>query len=832
MLINPFKKFTFNPNLRTLLVLPFVLQIIAGVGIVGYLSYKNGQKALRQITLELRHEIGTRIEEHLSNYLQTGHQLNQINEDAILLNELDINNLEKIGRYFAYEYKWIKGINLVAFGAEVNGSYVEVLKDSNGELRLTIIDNNKDGILKSYKVNNQGEILKLINQENNHNYDPRQRPWYQEAIAAGKPQWSHIYRTKFDEQLVIAASKPLYNQDGKLLGVLTNNTTLNKLSIFLNELKIGKTGTAFILNPDGLLIADSIKADLNEDPYDDMALLKPAIESDNIYLRKVAEVIFSESLNLHKIRTLREYEVKVNNNKLLVEVIPYQNAQGIDWLIVIMIPESDFMELIKQNTYTTIILSIIALILVLISGLITSSLIINPIIKLKNASQKIADGELNQRIPVQNIQELDALANSFNHMSEILTFSFNNLRESLQDVSNLKDAINQSAIVTLTDLEGNIIHGNDKLMEISGYSWDELEGQKTNKFKSGYHHHRFYQKMWATISKGKVWRGEIKNKSKNNQYYWVDATIVPLMDENGQPKQYLAIQTEISDRKELELNLENKVKQRTAELAQANQSITELNRQLCSENMLMSGKLKMLHEMQQLILPKTEEFKQIQALDIAGYMESADEVGGDYYDVIEQDGIITLTIGDVTGHGLESGMLMLMTQTAVRTLKQQGESNPIRFLDTLNRVIYNNVQRMKSDKNLTLNILNYYHNKVCISGQHEQIILVRKGGEIELIDTIDLGLPLGIDEDINDFIAHETIELNSGDGIVLYTDGITEARNMDKQFYEMERLCNVISKKWHKTAEEIKDAVIDDLKQYIGLQKIFDDITLLVVKQK
>ncbi|HBL10770.1 MAG TPA: hypothetical protein DD379_05080, partial [Cyanobacteria bacterium UBA11162] len=143
-----------------------------------------------------------------------------------------------------------------------------------------------------------------------------------------------------------------------------------------------------------------------------------------------------------------------------------------------------------------------------------------------------------------------------------------------------------------------------------------------------------------------------------------------------------------------------------------------------------------------------------------------DEVGGDYYDVLDTDGVVTIGIGDVTGHGLESGILMVMAQTAVRTLKEIREQDPVRFLDTLNRTIYKNVQRMNSDKNLTLAILNYSNGRISISGQHEETLVVRKGGEIERIDTMDLGLPIGLDENIADLISHITVELELGDGIV------------------------------------------------------------------
>ena len=278
--------------------------------------------------------------------------------------------------------------------------------------------------------------------------------------------------------------------------------------------------------------------------------------------------------------------------------------------------------------------------------------------------------------------------------------------------------------------------------------------------------------------------------------------------------------------------LEDKVEERTAELARANQAISALNQRLKTENLRMSAELDILKQMQQLILPKPAELAAITELDIAGFMEAADEVGGDYYDVLFNDGVVTLCIGDVTGHGLESGLLMVMTQTAVRTLKEVQELDPVRFLDTLNRTIYKNIQRMNSDKNLTLALLNYADCKVSISGQHEETLIVRKGGKIERIDMMDLGFPIGLDEDISDWIGHVLVDLEPGDGVVLYTDGIPEARNIHKKFYGLERLYAVISQNWDLSAEQVKQAAIDDLRKFIGLQKVFDDITLLVLKQQ
>ena len=111
------------------------------------------------------------------------------------------------------------------------------------------------------------------------------------------------------------------------------------------------------------------------------------------------------------------------------------------------------------------------------------------------------------------------------------------------------------------------------------------------------------------------------------------------------------------------------------------------------------------------------------------------------------------------------------------------------------------------------------------------MIIVRQG-ELELIDTMDLGFPIGLDENIAEFFNQIKVPLNPGDVVVLYTDGITEAINLEKEEYRLERLCEVIRQNWQKTAQEIREVVIDDVRQFIGEQEVYDDITLLILKQK
>jgi serine phosphatase RsbU (regulator of sigma subunit) len=285
--------------------------------------------------------------------------------------------------------------------------------------------------------------------------------------------------------------------------------------------------------------------------------------------------------------------------------------------------------------------------------------------------------------------------------------------------------------------------------------------------------------------------------------------------------------------------------EKNEQLAVANAEIRSLNEMLKEENLRMSAELEVTRRLQKMVLPTEEELADIEALDIATYMEPADEVGGDYVDVLQYNGQLKITIGDVTGHGLESGVVMLMTQAAVRTLLTSEERDPRRFLSILNRMIYDNLQRMQTNKSLSLVMLDYFLSPasqtsptdklighLILSGQHEELIVVRQGGLVELVDTMDLGMQLGLEDDISQFIDQKIVKLAPGDGVVLYTDGITEAENMAGEQYGLERICAVVSRHWGEKAAAIKHALTRDLRHYIGAQKIYDDITLLVLKQK
>jgi PAS domain S-box-containing protein len=135
----------------------------------------------------------------------------------------------------------------------------------------------------------------------------------------------------------------------------------------------------------------------------------------------------------------------------------------------------------------------------------------------------------------------------------------------------IEKAINEHSIIAITDQYGKIIYVNEKFCSVSKYSAEELIDQDHRVINSGYHSNEFFRNLWSTIKEGKVWRGEIRNRAKDGAYYWVDTTIVPLLDNTGTPYKYVAMRTEVTEHKKLKQKMEGQV----AELARSNDELEQ-----------------------------------------------------------------------------------------------------------------------------------------------------------------------------------------------------------------------------------------------------------------
>jgi len=237
------------------------------------------------------------------------------------------------------------------------------------------------------------------------------------------------------------------------------------------------------------------------------------------------------------------------------------------------------------------------------------------------------------------------------------------------------------------------------------------------------------------------------------------------------------------------------------------------------------GEMELAKKIQTVLLPEEPE---ITGYEIAGHMVPADEVGGDYYDIINVEGKNWIVIGDVSGHGVPAGLIMMMVQTSIQTtLKQFPEIPPSKLLTIVNMVIAENIKKLGEDKYMTITVLACHENgEFNFSGLHQDIMVYRNDSDtIELIETN--GMWLGIVDDIDNMNSEEKFLVKTGDSILLYTDGITEAMDEDGNMFSDEKLFDVFKANGSKGAKEIKESLITSLDGY----KIHDDVTIVVVKK-
>lgn len=226
-----------------------------------------------------------------------------------------------------------------------------------------------------------------------------------------------------------------------------------------------------------------------------------------------------------------------------------------------------------------------------------------------------------------------------------------------------------------------------------------------------------------------------------------------------------------------------------------------------------------------------EEFLDCKNLRIAARTDPAGEVSGDFFDVISHpDGSTCLGIGDVTGHGLASGVVMLMVKDAFRSALKDPQSSLGQGLIDINAALFHSLSLMKDVNNMTLSILRYAEGLVTLSGQHESILLLKKGGAAaEHIETADLGMFIGLESDISDYVTERNVPLMNGDMLLMYTDGATDAENSSRTGYGIERLEQSFLRFRERPVEGIVDAMMDDIYDWTKGTPIDDDITLMLV---
>ncbi|WP_414514549.1 sensor histidine kinase [Nostoc sp. PCC 9305] len=411
-------------SLQLVLIVPFVLQVFAIVGLVGYLSFKNGEKAVNDLADQLMERTSGEVNQHLDAYLSIPHKVIQLNADAIRMGLLNVRDRLKVGKYFwhemqAYDLTFIS-LNLATGEGTGAGRYdgKTVTIDDNAIKTPSLPKNTK-----TYLTDNDGNPTKVMTTST---WDTVNELAYTEPVKAGKPIWVRIY-TYYDPAyppyIVASAGRPIYDASKKLIGVVGAEIHLLKLSEFLQKLNVSRFGQVFIMERDGMLVANSAR----EKPFtvvnNEIKRLK-AIDSPNPAVQNIAKQLQQRIPNFQSITNTQKLKVNVQGENFYVHVVPWRDQYGLDWLVVVGIPEKTYMAQIHANTQISILLCFGALIVATTIGVFTSRWIAHPILRLNQTTQAIAFGDLQQTLEEGNIDELNTLAHSFNHMAKQLRESF------------------------------------------------------------------------------------------------------------------------------------------------------------------------------------------------------------------------------------------------------------------------------------------------------------------------------------------------------------------------------------------------------------------------
>jgi len=279
--------------------------------------------------------------------------------------------------------------------------------------------------------------------------------------------------------------------------------------------------------------------------------------------------------------------------------------------------------------------------------------------------------------------------------------------------------------------------------------------------------------------------------------------------------------------KVLNHDLENKVKERTSDLNTAFHEISKTNNELLKVKNRIWAEMQLAKKIQTVLLPDNPA---IVGFDIAAEMRPADEVGGDYYDIINTPNADWVLIGDVAGHGVSAGLIMMMVQTAVQTTILNNNSiQPNDLIHEINKAITHNIVKMDPDKYMTITAMKIENNnRIKFWGLHQKIIIYRKESHAIEFSSSD-GVWLGFDSSVfgSEKSGNTEIYLDSGDIILLFTDGLTEAKGNDNRIYGPDRLIKTLLDSSDKSSSQIIECFFDSLQGY----RIDDDITLLVMKK-
>ncbi len=354
--------------------------------------------------------------------------------------------------------------------------------------------------------------------------------------------------------------------------------------------------------------------------------------------------------------------------------------------------------------------------------------------------------------------------------------------------------------IIITDINGIVKWVNPAFTNLTGYEFNEIIGHSLKILNSGSQDPNFFRDMWAKILSGEVWQDEVVNRRKDGSLYTEEMTITPIRDRKGKISQFVAIKHDISERKRLEQIVR-------------------------SAHERMEGELNVARDIQMSMLPlKFPAFPDREDIDVYAKLIAAREVGGDFYDFyfIDEENFC-FVIGDVSGKGVPAALFMAVTKALIKA-SSTNEMSTARILSHVN----NEISR-DNDNNMFITVFIGILNTttgylVYTNAGHNPPYILKKGGGVVKLPELH-GLVIGAFPGIE--YKETVIQINRGDAVFTYTDGVTEAQNVEGKLYSDNRLLKLLEKELFDNCKVQVDRVLNDVISYEDGAIQADDITAL-----
>lgn len=397
-------------SLQTLLIVPFVVQVLGITGLVGYLSYRSGQRAVERMGQELVSGIEHHTIKHLNTFLGDAENIAKVNIAAFEAGVLDLNDFEGLGRLFTRQASQFN-FTSVNLGTET-GAFIGAGQGLEG-FEIAEISPVGPTVLRLYTADAQGNRLRLrreVPDPQTHN-----AAWYLDAVAARQFTWSSIYTCgDLPDRMAISASAPIYDAQQNLLGVLGIDLELHQINDLLRNHTGTTLGETFILERSGYLVATSLGHSSVPGAANPATRLQ-ATQSDLPFIGDITRQLMSYPGGLNGITNVQKLWLDTAGG-VYVRVMPYQTLPGLDWLVVTVVPQAEFLGEIQQNGRRTAMLCGLAVMGSVATGIWTTRRLTRALAQFTQATQRIAAGQLDQTLQPSPVEEIETLAASFRLM--------------------------------------------------------------------------------------------------------------------------------------------------------------------------------------------------------------------------------------------------------------------------------------------------------------------------------------------------------------------------------------------------------------------------------